>query len=127
MIAYTLATNVTAVGTSSPIAIESKNTEVRNVNNTGLLHVYQTAPGAGASAIVQLQFRLEGSIDGINWGIIVPVTNISTNPGTATTVTNNGGIFRAVSLAPYMRFVCTTAPSASGGLSQTVGGANLCF
>lgn len=127
MIAYTLATNVTAIGNGPTIAIESKNTEVRNTNNTGLLHVYQTAPGAGATGIVQLQFRLEGSIDGTNWAPIVAVTNISTSPGTATTATTNGGIFRAVALAPYIRFVCTTAPSATNGLSQTVGGANLCF
>lgn len=127
MIAYTLATNVTAIGNGPTIAIESKNTEVRNTNNTGLLHVYQTAPGSGATGIVQLVFRLEGSIDGTNWAPIVAATNISTSPGTATTATTNGGIFRSVSLAPYMRFVCTTAPSATGGLTTTVGGANLCF
>lgn len=125
MIAYTLATNVTAVGNGPTVAIETKNTEVRNVNNTGLLHVYQTASGIPGATITQLQFRLEGSIDGTNWAVIVPVTAFTATGGVLTTVTTNGGIFRTVALAPYMRFVCTTAPGATAGV--TVGGANLCF
>jgi hypothetical protein len=125
MIAYTLATNVTAVGNGPTVAIETKNTEVRNTNNTGLLHVYQTASGIAGATLTQLAFRLEGSIDGTNWAPIVPVTAINATGGVATTVTTNGGIFRTVALAPYMRFVCTTAPGATAGF--TVGGANLCF
>lgn len=126
MIKYTLATNVTAVGNGPTIAIEANNTEVRNTNNTGLLHVYQTASGIPGATITQMQFRLEGSIDGTNWAPIVPVTAINASPGgVATTVTTNGGIYRTVALAPYMRFVCTTAPGATAG--STAGGANLCF
>lgn len=125
MIAYTLATNVTAIGNGPTIAIESKNTEVRNTNNTGLLHVYQTASLVPGATITQLQFRLEGSIDGTNWAPIVPVTAFTATGGVLTTVTTNGGIFRTVALAPYMRFVCTAAPGATAG--ATYGGANLCF
>lgn len=126
MIKYTLATQVTGVGNSSTVAIESQNTEVRNVNNTGLLHVYQVTPANPSATVTQMAFRLEGSIDGTNWTPIVPVTAVNASPGgVATTGTTNGGIFRTVALAPYMRFVCTTAPASTVGF--TYGGANLCF
>jgi hypothetical protein len=123
MNSYRLADNVTAVGNSA--TVELKNVDLRNRNNTGLVHVYQLAPNGTTPTITQLAFRIEGSIDGVNWAPIVPVTALTATGAVATTNTTNGGIFRAVSLAPFMRFVCTTAPATTSG--STSGGAMLCY
>ena len=120
---YKLAENITATATFA--SVELTNTDNRNVNNTGLLHVFQTAPNGTSPTITQLAFRFEGSIDGVNWAPIVATTAISATGGSATTNTVNGGMFKSVALAPFMRLVCTTAPATTSG--STSGGAMLCY
>jgi hypothetical protein len=119
---YKLAENITATATFA--SVELTNTDNRNVNNTGLLHVFQTAPNGTSPTITQLSYRLEGSIDGVHWAPIVATAAITAG-GSATTNTVNGGVFKSVALAPFMRLVCTTAPATTSG--STSGGAMLCY
>lgn len=123
MITYTLATNVTATGPSAAVYLPALNVELNNTNNTGLLHVFQTAPNGTSPTITQLSFKLEGSFDGIIWAPIVNTLSITT--GASTTNTLNGGVFRTCALAPYIRFNCTTAPATTSG--TTFGGAVISF
>lgn len=125
MITYTLAANVTETGVGPTINITSQNVELSNVNNTGLIHAYQTAPNGSNPTITQMAYRLEGSFDGTIWAPIVATASITGNGGSATTNSANGGVFRTCALAPYMRFVCTTAPATTSG--TTFGGAVLSF
>lgn len=119
---YKLAENITATATFA--SVELTNTDNRNANNTGLLHVFQTAPNGTSPTITQLSYRLEGSIDGVHWAPIVATTSITAG-GSATTNTVNGGVFKSVALAPFMRLICTTAPATTSG--STSGGAMLCY
>lgn len=82
----------------------------RNTNNSGILQCFQNSPGAGATTIVPVAFTLQGSVDGASWGTILTVTT-----ATAPTTTVDGGIFKAVQLAPYLRVQVTTAPNVTAG------------
>ena len=108
----TFGTDITANGTypdTTGIYV-GESFDIRNTNNSGILQCFQNSPGTGATSIVPVAFTLQGSVDGASWGTILAVTT-----ATAPTTSADGGVFKAVQLAPYLRILVTTAPSASGG------------
>ena len=106
--------NISSTGTFPTAGVFVDSFDGRNTNNTGLLQCFQKSPGTGATGIIAVVFTVQGSVDGTNWG-----TLLTTTTATAPTTTADGGIFKAISLAPYMRIQVTTAPSATGGNPTT--------
>lgn len=106
--------NISSTGTFPTAGVFVDSFDGRNTNNTGLVQCFQKSPGAGASSIAAVVFTVQGSVDGTNWGTVLPTTT-----ATAPTTTADGGTIKAISLAPYMRILVTTAPSAIGGNPTT--------